>query len=139
MTPKWGTPVHHEQKSVKSQPGSGKGAPQSFVTLLSWAVQIVELLGEDMVIYRKDNGVGSVFSKVIGVNNPGTPESALIDMRLLSECNEVVITVGSSYGSVAAAWGGIPPVHMLHGLHKNVQVRERPLISPPFQLCMNEG
>ena len=60
--------------------------------------------------------------QVIGVNNPSTPESALIDMRLLSECSELVITVASSYGSVAAAWGGIAPVQMLHGLHKNVQV-----------------
>lgn len=84
--------------------------------------QVVELLGQDMVIYRHDNGVGTVKSKVIGVHNPGTPESALIDMRLLSECSELVITVASSYGSVAAAWGGIAPVQMLHGLHANVQV-----------------
>ncbi|BDA44693.1 hypothetical protein COCOBI_06-1710 [Coccomyxa sp. Obi] len=83
--------------------------------------KVVKALGQDMVIFRADNGVGMVSSKVIGVNNPGTPESALIDMRLLSECNELVVTVGSSYGSVAAGWGGIPPVQMLHGLHKNVQ------------------
>ena len=61
--------------------------------------------------------------QVIGVHNPGTPESALIDMRLLSECNELVVTVGSSYGSISAGIGGIPPVQMLHGLHKNVQVQ----------------
>lgn len=86
----------------------------------------MELLGQDMVIFRADNGVGSVSSKVIGVNNPGTPESALVDMRLLSECTDLVVTVGSSYGSVAAAWGGIAPVQMLHGLHKNVQVGTSP-------------
>ena len=61
--------------------------------------------------------------QVIGVHNPGTPESALIDMRLLSECNELVVTVGSSYGSISAGIGGIAPVQMLHGLHKNVQVQ----------------
>lgn len=83
-------------------------------------------MGRDRVIYRADNGVGSVKSQVIGVYNPGTPESALIDMRLLSECSELVVTVGSSYGSVAAAWGGVVPVQMLHGLHKNVQVCVRP-------------
>ena len=60
--------------------------------------------------------------QVIGVNNPGTPESALIDMRLLSECNELVVTVGSSYGSIAAGMGGIAPVQMIHGKHQNVQV-----------------
>lgn len=87
-----------------------------------WAAQVVKALGQDMVIFRADNGVGTVSSKVIGVHNPGTPESALIDMRLLSECNELIVTVGSSYGSVSAGWGGIPPVQMIHGLHKNVQV-----------------
>ncbi len=66
---------------------------------------------------------GASWVQVIGVHNPGTPESALIDMRLLSECNELVVTVGSSYGSVSAGIGGIAPVQMLHGLHKNVQVQ----------------
>jgi len=65
--------------------------------------------------------------QVIGVHNPGTPESALIDMRLLSECNELVVTVGSSYGSIAAGIGGIAPIQMIHGRHKNVQV----LMWPP--------
>ncbi len=99
----------------------------------------MQLLGQDMVVFRKDNGVGQVSSKVIGVNNPGTPESALIDMRLLSECNELVITVGSSYGSVAAAWGGIAPVQMLHGLHQNVQVCifVALLNSRPLHACMH--
>jgi hypothetical protein len=82
----------------------------------------VELLGKERVIWRTDNGVGTVKSKVIGVYNPGTPESALIDMRLLSECSELLVTVGSSYGSVAAGLGGVVPIQMLHGLHKNVQV-----------------
>ncbi|CAL5223455.1 g5974 [Coccomyxa viridis] len=83
--------------------------------------KVVEIMGQDMVIYRPDNGVGTVKSKVIGVNNPGTPESALIDMRLLSECNELVVTVGSSYGSIASGIGGIAPVQMIHGKHENVQ------------------
>jgi len=64
--------------------------------------------------------------QVIGVHNPGTPESALIDMRLLSECNELVVTVGSSYGSIAAGIGGIAPIQMIHGRHKNVQVSTWP-------------
>ena len=83
---------------------------------------MTQLLGPGLVIYRHDNGVGNVSSEVVGVRNPSTPESALIDMRLLSECDDLVITVASSYGTVAAAWGGIAPVQMLHGAHKNVQV-----------------
>ena len=88
----------------------------------SVACQVERLLGRERVIYRHDNGVGSVTSPTATANNPGTPESGLIDMRLLSNCDELVITVASSYGSVAAAWGGIDPVQMLHGLHANVQV-----------------
>ena len=83
---------------------------------------MTQLLGPDLAIYRHDNGVGNVSSEVIGVRNPSTPDSALIDMRLLSECDDLVITVASSYGTIAAAWGGITPVQMLHGAHKNVQV-----------------
>ena len=70
-------------------------------------------------VHSRCKGAGA---QVIGVNNPGTPESALIDMRLLSECNELVVTVGSSYGSIAAGMGGIAPVQMIHGKHQNVQV-----------------
>lgn len=71
-------------------------------------------------------------AQVIGVNNPGTPESALIDMRLLSECNELVVTVGSSYGSIASGIGGIAPVQMIHGKHENVQVCQT-------SLCRSKG
>ena len=60
---------------------------------------------------------------MIGVSNPSTPDSALIDMTLLSECNAIAVTVGSSYGSVAAGLGGIIPIQMIHGHHKNVRVR----------------
>ncbi len=35
-------------------------------------VQVVELMGQDMVVYRYDNGVGQVKSKV------GTPHPALL-------------------------------------------------------------
>ena len=90
--------------------------------LHAWTTHQVErLLGPARAVYRHDNGVGSVTSPTATANNPGTPESGLIDMRLLSVCDELVATVASSYGSVAAAWGGIAPVQMLHGLHANVQ------------------
>lgn len=82
---------------------SSEGAGQNWPEALIWLITLMLL-------------------QVIGVSNPSTPESALIDMRLLSECNEVVVTVGSSYGSVAAGMGGIVPVQMIHGHHQNVQV-----------------
>ncbi len=47
--------------------------------------------------------------------NPGTLEDALIDMRLLSMCNEIIVTYGSSFGSTAAAWGGLKAYVILHG------------------------
>jgi hypothetical protein len=95
-------------------------------------MQVEQLLGRQRVVYRRDNGVGSVTSPTATANNPGTPESGLIDMRLLSECDELVVTVASSYGSVAAAWGGVAPVQMLHGLHANVQV---PIQQPYMSRC----
>jgi xyloglucan fucosyltransferase len=38
----------------------------------------------------------------------------VLDMALLAGCDALVITGGSSFGYVAAAWGGIVPVHVLH-------------------------
>jgi len=37
-------------------------------------------------------------------HNPGTETNALIDMKLLSLCDDLVITYGSSFGFVAAGW-----------------------------------
>ena len=48
--------------------------------------------------------------------NPGTEDSAVLDMRLLSMTDALIITSASSFGYVAAAWGGIIPIHvLLHG------------------------
>lgn len=35
-------------------------------------------------------------------------------MRLLSLCDALIVSSGSSFGYVAAAWGGIIPTHLLH-------------------------
>ncbi len=43
-------------------------------------------------------------------------------MMLLSECQELVTTGASSFGSVAAGWGGIAPVVMLPGSHVDIDV-----------------
>jgi hypothetical protein len=47
--------------------------------------------------------------------NPGTINDAIVDIRLLSLCDEIITTYGSSFGSMAAAWGGVEPFVMLHG------------------------
>ncbi len=47
--------------------------------------------------------------------NPGSIRDAIADIRLLSMCDEIVTTYGSSFGSMAAAWGGVEPYVMLHG------------------------
>ena len=53
--------------------------------------------------------------------NPGTVTSALIDMALLSHCDDIVLTMASSFGYVAAAWAGYAPVYMVYGEHMSSQ------------------
>jgi len=53
--------------------------------------------------------------------NPGTVHSALVDMALLSQCDDLVVTMASSFGYVAAAWGGYAPVYMVYGEHISSQ------------------
>ncbi|CAL8469681.1 g9222 [Coccomyxa elongata] len=85
--------------------------------------QVVKILGADRVIFT-DNGI-SPNSSLRGVENPaqnkGTLESALQDMALMSHCNDLVMTLASSFGYVAAAWGGYAPVHMVYGRHTTSQ------------------
>ena len=47
-------------------------------------------------------------------------------MVLLSECQELVMTGSSTFGSVAAGLGGIAPVVMLPGAHADIDVSSRP-------------
>lgn len=74
--------------------------------------QVIKILGADRVIFT-DNGIAPSSSEK-GVwnaaDNPGTLESALQDMALMAHCNDLVMTVASSFGYVAAAWGGYSPV-----------------------------
>ena len=53
--------------------------------------------------------------------NPGTVTSALIDMALLSHCDDMIVTMASSFGYVAAAWAGYAPVYMVYGEHTSSQ------------------
>ena len=89
------------------------------------------ILGAERVIFT-DNGIApravevseleaEVARTQTSAANPGTLESALIDMALLSRCNDMVMTGASSFGYVAAAWGGYAPVHMIYGRHNTSQ------------------
>ncbi|CAG8607002.1 6862_t:CDS:1 [Scutellospora calospora] len=52
------------------------------------------------IIYTKDNmNLANPVSR-----NPGSEVGALIDMQLLSLCDDLVITYGSSFGFIAAGW-----------------------------------
>ena len=50
-------------------------------------------------------------SRTLG-GNPGTAEGAVLDMYLLSQCREIIVTSGSSFGYVAAGWGGVKPYYV---------------------------
>jgi hypothetical protein len=47
--------------------------------------------------------------------NPGTIEDAWMDVFLLSFCQELILTFGSSFGSMAAGMAGVKPYWMLFG------------------------
>jgi len=51
--------------------------------------------------------------------NPGSDLSAIIDLFLLSRCDEIISTIGSSFSEVAAGIGKITPWHILPGNHSN--------------------
>eukprot|EP00884_Botryococcus_braunii_P020938 jgi/Botrbrau1/7528/Bobra.0019s0016.1 len=47
--------------------------------------------------------------------NPGTIFDAFVDLFLLSKCDEIILTFGSSFGSTAAGLAGVNPYVMLYG------------------------
>ena len=58
--------------------------------------------------------------------NPGTELSAILDVMLLSKCQNMILTPSSSIGSVAAALAGVAPVFANHGDH------DEPFTNPWF-------
>ena len=85
--------------------------------------QVAALLGEARVVHSANgiapgaDGAGGNASSGSRGPNPGTKESALVDLALLARCDDHVTTLASSFGYVAAAWAGSAPVHMLFGAH----------------------
>ncbi|KXS19238.1 hypothetical protein M427DRAFT_53193, partial [Gonapodya prolifera JEL478] len=63
------------------------------------------------LLYREDSDIsfGNIISRTVESDTDG-----LIDMKLLSMCDDLVVTYGSSFGFVGAAWGGIVPTYVLH-------------------------
>jgi hypothetical protein len=69
-------------------------------------------------------------------NNPGTEESGLVDIFLLANCFDVLISLSSSYGNMAAAIGGKHPV-VLNPIYRAGEFKYwRSLDSEP---CMFHG
>ncbi len=97
---------------------------------MAWG-QVINILGKDRVVFA-ENGIAPTGTAAgqaeTAAQNPGTLESALVDMALMSRCDDLVMTVASSFGYVAAAWGGYAPVHMVYGTHLTSQV---PNLFPP--------
>jgi hypothetical protein len=76
-------------------------------------VQVAEILGQERVIFT-DNGIAPL-THVDHIThtpsgNPGTLETGLMDLALLSQCDDIIMTITSSFGYVAGAWGGFAPV-----------------------------
>jgi hypothetical protein len=61
-------------------------------------------------------------------SNPGTDLSAVVDLLLLSRCQHLVVTSGSSFGFVAAGLGNIKPAIVVPYTH------DHPFDSPWFWL-----
>ncbi len=55
--------------------------------------------------------------------NPGSEEMAVVDHKLLSMCDELVVSPASSFGATAAAFGGLHAVYPTSGRRKD---SERP-------------
>ena len=58
--------------------------------------------------------------------NPGTELSAMLDMLLLAQCKNIVLTPASSLGAVAAGYAGVAPVFANFGKHSD------PFLNPWF-------
>lgn len=58
--------------------------------------------------------------------NPGSDLSAFVDLYLLAQCKHIILTAGSSFGSLASAYSNVVPVYAIVGNHS------RPYFNPTF-------
>jgi hypothetical protein len=77
------------------------------------------------VVWWSNETRGSVLQKN-SVGNPGSDLSAFVDLCLLSKCQQLLVTVGSSFGLVAAGYSDTVPVNAVVGLH------DKPFFNPYF-------
>ena len=83
--------------------------------------QVKNILGAERVVHTNYN-----MTTFTEAGNPGTHEAAVVDLKLLSLCDDLVITSASSFGSVAAGWGNIKGVHMTFGNPHRLRFLENP-------------
>ncbi len=62
-----------------------------------------------------DNGIDT--NEATAAGNPGTEQSAVVDMMLLSQCDDLIVTYGSSFGFCAHGIGGIHGIYLYPGHH----------------------
>jgi xyloglucan fucosyltransferase len=70
-----------------------------------------------MQVVWTENGIQS---KATAAGNPGTEHSAVVDMLLLSQCDELLVTYESSYGWIAHGFGGLKSTIMDPGNHQDM-------------------
>lgn len=58
---------------------------------------------EDFIVYQK----GDFLLEETTGGDPGTEMSAFVDLAFLAACDELILTHSSSFGTIAASWGGI--------------------------------
>ncbi|KNC97034.1 uncharacterized protein SPPG_07432 [Spizellomyces punctatus DAOM BR117] len=72
--------------------------------------ELSSMLGKHRVIYTPIDVVSTNEN-----NNPGgSLADGLWDMGLLMHCDHRIVTLGSSYGQIAAAWTGLPYLTVMH-------------------------
>lgn len=88
--------------------------------------ELARLLPDRRVWWSKETAAAIGQETGAAGDNPGSDLSALIDIFLLARCQQIVLTAGSSFGTMAAGIANKHPVHVLRGDHA------RPFLNPWF-------
>lgn len=87
--------------------------------------QVAEMLPGRRVWWSKESQ-DSINNFGAAGTNPGSDLSAMVDIMLLSRCKHIMLTAGSSFGTMAAGLANTKAVHVLRGDH------EPPFYNPWF-------
>ena len=80
----------------------------------------------------------TVLDRVNGRFNPGSDLSAFVDLYLLAQCKHIIVTAGSSFGSLASAYSKVVPVYAVVGNHSRPYFNRtfwKGLTSEPSTVC----